>query len=268
VGFVRCDYCNCECEKPHVEKDIKLSEKPVARTEKEIFGTCKGYCTQKGLVRTNAFGCSKVKDCWMEKAGWNEGFVRCDYCQCTCVTQKHAASYELDNVRYYMDDAKMIRGKPIIMGRTIIANKGTEKQRIRRSLSFGHVSESSVSSSHKVEFGLKIEVTAGMKVGGSGTDVNIAGSINKGFTYTAGEKGTESKSDTIMVEAYVDGGYKKEVLIVGYRMQVDIPYTADLKITYEDDSVEVIKTNGLYTGVDMGEFHVEYNKSTQLTEED
>ena len=116
-GFVRCDYCQCRCRdsRPIVPATIDIMEKKQF-TEPDLYGTCTTTCPKSGLVRTKFQGCEEVKDCYHSRDGWIRGFVRCDYCVCTCVNKVNVNGYKLRNARYNLDAANISPGKPVVGG--------------------------------------------------------------------------------------------------------------------------------------------------------
>ena len=51
--------------------------------EDTLLGTCTRTC-EKIPTLHNKDGCVSITGCKLSSAGWNRGFVRCDYCRCTC----------------------------------------------------------------------------------------------------------------------------------------------------------------------------------------
>eukprot|EP00798_Chlamydomonas_sp_ICE-L_P006155 gene6155-2767_t len=96
-GFVRCDYCLCECAEPVDERTAVVVTGKVSTDEEALYGTCTGDCQQSGIVRTDFEGW-QVSNCALDKVGYTSGFVRCDYCTCVGTNRKYAASYTLKNV--------------------------------------------------------------------------------------------------------------------------------------------------------------------------
>ncbi|XP_074648925.1 natterin-2-like [Tubulanus polymorphus] len=267
-GFVYCDYCNCECTKKKTTVDIRRTTSPISKTEPELYGTCTGHCNHAGVVRTNIWGCEQVKNCRKNTRGWIRFFVRCDYCHCDCVKTTKAQEYQLKNVKYYIDQAKVIKDTPIKMARTVITNNGDQEQEITRTLAVTHESSTSLSSERRMDSSLTIEVSAGVSVGTKaviGVSTTVSTTISLGFSITAQETQTKSITDTIEANAKVPGKHSKEVLVTGRQMRLEIPYVADVVTSYEDGSTKTDKNvKGTFKNVDMGDFHVEYKKATPL----
>ncbi|XP_074662478.1 uncharacterized protein LOC141915011 [Tubulanus polymorphus] len=210
----------------------------------------------------------QVRECGLDKEGGLSGFYRCDHCVCSCVKTKNAAKYTLNNMKFDMSEASLEMGQPISIARTIVSNKGIEPQRIQRTLSFTHVSETSVTNQHSLQSGLSIKVTSGISFPGPigiDSDLSMTGTITTGFTYAVGERKAKSQTDSLMAWPDIPGKSQKEILIIGHRMQLDVPYEADLEITYEDGSTKEKHVTGVYTNVDMGQFHVYYKEAVPLS---
>jgi len=54
--------------------------------ENDLLGTCTETCGDAGTYY-NVKGCDKISDCKWNSDGWVEGFVSCDWCECTCEQQ-------------------------------------------------------------------------------------------------------------------------------------------------------------------------------------
>jgi len=67
------------------------AERSIIVNEDTLMGTCTGDCNIRGPINQNPemlkdpYKCQTVKNCKLNSKGWDRGFVRCDYCQCTCV---------------------------------------------------------------------------------------------------------------------------------------------------------------------------------------
>jgi hypothetical protein len=119
-GFVRCDYCSCDCQDDSARKDVLVETSRRTFNEDSLYGTCRGKCYRGGLVRTNFKGCHRVEDCSKERTGWIRGFVRCNYCTCACVVERYPSRYRLQNVKYQVHNMKSNEGPPMAMAKTIL----------------------------------------------------------------------------------------------------------------------------------------------------
>eukprot|EP00918_Siedleckia_nematoides_P098752 GHVU01216040.1.p1 GENE.GHVU01216040.1~~GHVU01216040.1.p1 ORF type:complete len:335 (+),score=26.55 GHVU01216040.1:115-1119(+) len=264
-GFVRCDNCECDCEVKVSTKDITVSNTKLSVTEPDLYGTCTGTCNKRsGLTRTNFKGCQEVRDCSKAKNGWTRGWVRCDHCTCNCINKKYADSYTLKNVKYDLSAAAIEQGAPIAMAETIVDNYSPGKQSISRRLAFDFVSETSATSSHNLEVGLAVTVEGGATVGVASIKTSVQRSIKYGYTYTAGERKTEGKSDWLTANADVPGRKSMKVLIIGHRMKIDVPYTATLVTKYKEGGSGSKNIKGVYSNVDFANFRVQYMNPTPL----
>ena len=55
----------------------------IIMNEDTLLGTCTKSCGEvPTLYKKN--GCDSITGCQLSSTGWNRGFVRCDYCRCTC----------------------------------------------------------------------------------------------------------------------------------------------------------------------------------------
>ena len=51
--------------------------------EDTLLDTCTSTCDDMPTLH-NREGCVNITDCQLSSYGWTRGFVRCDYCRCTC----------------------------------------------------------------------------------------------------------------------------------------------------------------------------------------
>mgnify|MGYP003571974019 FL=1 len=266
-GTVRCDYCSCKCEKIGNPRDFTEKDEARTFTEPDLYGTCTGTCPKKGLVRTNWKGCSSVKNCGLDATGWTRGFVRCDYCSCTCTTKVYADRYSLENVVYDLSESATQENKDTLIGmaETIVANRGSHKQKTTRTLSFEVTSETTVTTSSSVEHGLEVTVSAGINLGEiAQLSTAVTTSIKTGFTYEQGKTLSKKQTDSITAEVEVPPHSSVKVSIVGHRMEINVPYKADLVTTYKDGSTSRKQTTGTMTNVSVGKFRVQYGNATPL----
>ncbi|XP_072051236.1 uncharacterized protein [Amphiura filiformis] len=174
-------------------------------TEPDLLGTCTKTCDKtKGLVRTNFRGCEEVRDCYRHRKGWTRGFVRCDYCKCTCINRKYASKYTLENVEYDMSAVALEEGPPTALTQTIIENAGDTEQLGKRVLTFATTKTTTMEMSHSLQVGLTVTVgaTAGVPNVAS-VSTSVSTSITYGFTYTAGSSEAKSVTDSLWAEIAV-----------------------------------------------------------------
>jgi hypothetical protein len=263
-GFVRCDYCRCDCEVQVSTKDVTVTNTKLSVTEPDLTGTCTGTCSRSGLVRTNFKGCQEVRDCSKASNGWTRGWVRCDHCTCTCINKNYAASYTLTDIKYDLSEAAIKQGAPIAMAETVVDNHGSSTQSVARQLGFTYTQSTSLTSSHNLEVGLTVTVEGGVNVGVASLSTSVERSLKYGYTYTAGKSSTDSKTDSVTANLVVEGHKSKKAVVVGHRMKIDVPYTAVLVTKYKGGGEGKKKIKGVYSNVDFSNFRVRYEASTPL----
>ena len=149
------------------------------------------------------------------------------------------------------------------MAETFVDNYGNTSQMSSRRLGFEFVTQTSITSSHNMEVGLSVTVEAGLTIPAS-AKVAIQGSFKYGYRYTAGETKSERKSDALTANVEVPGRSSVKMLIIGHRMNIDVPYTATLEITYEDKTIDTKRITGHYNNVNYANFRVQYEEATPL----
>jgi len=264
-GFVRCDFCRCQCEdsRQHIPEVVKVQSKKEI-TEPDLYGTCTTKCPKSGLVRTNFKGCKEVRNCKHARNGWTRGFVRCDYCLCDCINYKTVASYRLEDVEYSLDEGNANVAKPSVLKRTYLENNTPNKQKLSRSVSYEYTNSIEVSTTLSLTTGLSLTVEAGVNVGIASASSSTTASIEAGFESSMGEVTTESHTDTIEASMEVDPGQQCEMLVIGSVMTIDVPYTATIVKTYDDGSEDRESTSGIFGGVETTEFRVQYGNCIAL----
>ncbi|XP_074651051.1 uncharacterized protein LOC141905873 [Tubulanus polymorphus] len=277
-GWIRwfndCDYCNCECTPKATKIDTAETITKISKSEEELYGTCKNSCDKRNLVRTDLFGCDKIKDCKKDEnaPGHNSGFVRCDRCVCSCVKTHRALKYQLINVKYQMKKAKVVKNEEAgEIAATYVTNKSGTKQQVTRTLTFEHVSQTSLSTSTETQSGLELSISAGMTIGSPEAGVSasmtntLTTRISKGFSKEVGRSKSKTVSDSLQATANVPPYSKMKMYMTGRRVKLDIPYTADMKILYAGGHREIKKNvRGVLRSVDVTKFKVEIGKPQKL----
>lgn len=266
-GFVRCDYCKCQCEdnREVVPTVVKVETKKQFN-EENIYGTCTGTCSRTGLVRSNYGGCKEVRDCSWAKNGWTKWFVRCDYCLCKCVNYKTASSYRLENVKYNFYESDMDVGRPVTLKRTILTNYAFGPAHMTRTVGYSTTTTTEVTTSKSLTTGLSLTVEAGGTVGVVDISTQLTTSIEAGFSTTMGSTISETKSDEIQLDINAGPRLSCEVTISGTQMNIDVPYTATLVTIFDNGSEKRENIDGIFSGVETDKVHANYHECTTLVD--
>lgn len=118
----------------HISQEVIEDTKKIY-TEKELSNTCKKTCDASGLQKTDAHGCSEIRDCRHHSKGWIRWFVRCDYCECSCVIKGYPDTYRLENVRFNIGSAVSSEADSVVVGKTSVENHSSRKQTFTRHIS-------------------------------------------------------------------------------------------------------------------------------------
>merc|ERR1711979_81224 len=80
------------------------SERTIIVNEETLMGSCVGTCDSIGgpihqnpAMLNDPYNCQTVKNCRRNSKGWEKGFVRCDFCECTCVDNRPSRDIEVVN---------------------------------------------------------------------------------------------------------------------------------------------------------------------------
>ncbi|XP_072050653.1 uncharacterized protein [Amphiura filiformis] len=251
-------------------REILVEDKLIDITEDDLLGTCTDTCDNAGLIRTDFRGCQEVRDCYKQRNGWILGVVRCDYCTCHCINRKLASQYTLTNVEYDLSEAATLEGGPVALAETVVENKGDTEQTTERELIFTTTQTTTMSTSLSLEIGLEVTVEGAgnildyATVGGS-----FSTSITAGFEYTAGSSEEETISDSIEAKTTVPPHSSVTALVIGHLLKIDVPYSADLVITYEDGTTQTEPNiTGVYVGVETTRFQVQYKDGPEADPEE
>jgi len=259
-GFVRCDYCKCTCVTDDPPGQVKLFEEPISVNEPDIYGTCTGTCWGSGLVRIHFKGCQELRDCQWSQNGWLRGFVRCDYCSCTCRNYKFPHSYKLKNVYYNMDELAIKHDKPQSISQSIIENCSNREQTVLKTVQYDKSTTVSMDTTEELSIGTTLTVEASFGFDKNSVTTSVAQSIGAGWTTGVGSANTSTVTESQQAQAVVGANEQLVVKIIGHNMFINIPYTADLETTYKDGSTDIKRTSGIFTGVDSTQFRVQYGE--------
>ncbi|KAJ8023874.1 Natterin-4 [Holothuria leucospilota] len=262
-GFVRCDWCLCDCETSSdlPQKEIIESNQKIF-TEDDLWGTCKKDCDAKGLQKTDAFGCSEIGNCHWHKNGWTRGFVRCDYCECDCIVMAYPDNYRIENVKYKLDLIILSKADTVIVGKTTVENNGDETEKVERSIktSFTTSRMWTKGKSSTILFGSTVTIKAPiLQIG-----VEITTGLSQEYTYSWGETKTWTIEDNTEQDITSPPHSMREATMTGVSYRADVPYTADLVTIYENGKETRQAINGVLHETSVTDVHLVYGESTPI----
>merc|ERR1712136_144666 len=263
-GFVRCDYCKCRCQdsRETIPATVEIiSKKQVTEAQ---LGTCTNTCDDyTGLVKTKFMGCDELRDCYKSRSGWLRGFVKCDYCLCTCVNHKFINSYKMVNVQYNTDAANLQPAVPDIVASVVVQNEQNMMQEISHPVTYETTSSSSWESSVSVSAGVSITVEAGVDVGVASASQSVTASLEVGYETRTGEAHHVTKTSSLEAKMKVPAKMQCEAQIVGTKRVMDIPYSATIIEIYDDGTEgRRRRIEGIFTDLETRDFRVIYKECT------
>ncbi|XP_064635651.1 uncharacterized protein LOC135492890 [Lineus longissimus] len=268
-GFVRCDYCKCDCEEDEEDRDVLVEKTKISTDEYELYGRCTGLlfsCSRRGLVRSDFKGCHRVEDCSFAEPDALPDLFACDYCTCQCVNEHYANKYRMTNIKYDIENAHMKKGRPFALNKsTFLKNNGGISQTMTRVLTYTDSQTTAMETSKALQHGLTITVDATIGPFGVGSlGTSVGNQLTKGFTQNAGQTNMTSRSDEIRATVRVEPYSSVNVTVIGFRIEVDVSYTADLVTEYTDGRTDTQQITGIYRNVDSSEAYVEYGEQIPL----
>lgn len=258
----RCDYCKCICEP---EDDARTDFYEVIRnitiSEVELYGNCLGNCRKLGLVWTNLKGCQEVRDCYHYRA--DSGF--CEFCICTCRSVNYASGYRLTDVTYDLDSVNTKEQPPQTLAVVCVTNNSSLEQTTTQKFIYTTYSETAVSVSKKLDYGLEFDVRGNANfLGIAQISLGLKLILQSGFSVTTGEKKAETSQKSMTVPLRVSAFTSGKAILEGTSVTIDIPYTGNLVIVYEDGrESQPIPTSGTYKNVNYTRYNVEFKEMTR-----
>ena len=94
--------------------------------------------------------------------------------------------------------------------------------------------------------------------------LGVTAKFESKFTTKEGETLTDSKEDAMTMTAFVPERSKISVSITSQEYTVNLPYTAWIEKVYYDGTRAKKFTKGIFDGVDMREYMIQYGKIESL----
>lgn len=226
----------------------------IIKTEEELYSTCTGTCGHNGLQSTGRFECDEVRDCRHHRNGWIKGFVRCDYCECTCRTKNVPSNYRVENFEYDLSGVSLDKKEQVVLTSDTFRNNENFPSTYQTELGISYEStkrwDTSTTSSWSIEVG--VSVSFPIKIFDFG--LNTAVTTSREEVYSWGESDTETVHKTVKVSATVPPHEDLVVKVMGWRFTGRVPYTADQVIVYEDGQEQRQRVSGYLNEASVFEF--------------
>lgn len=159
------------------------------------------------------------------------------------------------NVKYDLS-AEEEQTKPVSLYFTDVENPSAGESLTRRTVSFTISKSSTFTFSQAFTIGISVEITAGTPLIGAAQKTTVSASTTS--TFTVGSTTTKTYTDSIQANINLPPKTKSRVVIEGTQFKADIPFTADIKKVYYDGTFSYGKISGIYKGVDIAKFKVNY----------
>ncbi|KAJ8032173.1 Natterin-4 [Holothuria leucospilota] len=264
-GFVKCNWCRCDCTTPDdIPAKEEISREKIILTELDLWNTCEETCSYSGLQRTDYKGCSEIRDCQWNSNGWISGFVRCDYCKCDCIKKGYPNNYRIENVVYQMNDLDTSLGDSVNVGEVTVENHGNDTVTTSYTIKMVYTTETMWSSSAGIIMGSEVKITFDELI--IEEEVTIGGEVS--YDYTWGETRTETVENYITAQPTSPPHSIRQVWAQGSRYTLDVPYTADLVTVYDDGTEVTSQISGTLNQASVSKFHVVYGEIHDLPEEE
>lgn len=176
-------------------------------------------------------------------------------------TNENIVSQQVDDVRYNIDNTKILQCPPEVMRQTTISNY--ECQPV--------VKTSSISKTSQVEHrwdtysSVSVTVSTSIKTGIPilfKKEIHISTEVS--FAFIQGTSVTESVTDTVSVEVTVPPNQSCVINMLRYKYKVDIPFTGCLRRTYGNGNIRITSITGKYNGIQVGEVRAVLNRCEPL----
>lgn len=254
-GFVRCDWCSCQCRtSDDLPDQVIFSETKIIKEETELFNTCTDTCEAPGIQFTNKFNCDQIRDCSKQRSGYIKGFVRCDYCECTCVTKVLPDRYRLENVHYKLDAMSTAKKDQLVVGTATFQNNKGYEVTFSRTIKISFTTERRWDLSE--QYGTSLSVGASVGINALGVDFSAETTLTTSFDYTVewGETTVSTVEDSVTQSIPVPAHSVAHAQVRGWRYKGSVPYTADLVTIYENGEESRKQVSGVLHEVSVTDF--------------
>uniref|UniRef100_A0A096M7G4 Natterin-3-like n=1 Tax=Poecilia formosa TaxID=48698 RepID=A0A096M7G4_POEFO len=178
------------------------------------------------------------------------------------LTQMKADQDLISDVRYHTNQATIWKAPPKTLQSSTTANHGLSDVTKTVSLTKTTTDERRWDISSSVTFGVRTTIKTGIP---GIVEGNIEINAETTHTFSGGNTWTEEISHTVSIQLTVPPNNSCTVKMVGYQYNMDIPFTARLKRTYEDGETRSVIVSGTYHGVQVGEIRAEVERCKPLS---
>ncbi|XP_014861301.1 PREDICTED: natterin-3-like [Poecilia mexicana] len=178
------------------------------------------------------------------------------------LTQMKAEKDLISDVRYHSDRANIFKDPPRTIRSSTVTNHSLRNVTKTVSLTKKTKDERRWDISSSFEQHINISIKASIPRIANKT-INF--SDQRKHALSAGNTWTEQVSHTVSIQLTVPPNHSCTVKMVGYQYNMDIPFTAHLKRTYEDGETRSAIVSGSYHGVQVGEIRAEVERCKPLS---
>uniref|UniRef100_A0A3B3Z1C6 Aerolysin-like C-terminal domain-containing protein n=2 Tax=Poecilia mexicana TaxID=48701 RepID=A0A3B3Z1C6_9TELE len=179
------------------------------------------------------------------------------------LTQMKAEKDLISDVKYDTKKEKIFKEPPKTMQSSTVTNHALRPVTKTVSLTKTTTEERRWDISSSVTFSLKTTIKAGFPKIAEG-EVEIG--VETTHTFSGGNTWTEEISHSVSLVLTVPPNHSCTVKMVGYQYNMDIPFTARLKRTYEDGETRSVIISGSYYGVQVGDIGAEVERCKPLSD--
>lgn len=175
-------------------------------------------------------------------------------------SEKPIRSMEVTNV-IYEEPEGTLESTPAEVTTTLIRNLDDEPQLSETEMSFTLSKEDTWNFAGGMQYGIETEITAGVPLV---AESKITYSQQASFSYETGGSTTTTKEVSATAKPNVQGKSEMRVFIKANHYTTSIPYKASVKKTYFDGSTATSEMHGVYEGVEVADWYIQYGESVPI----
>ncbi|KAF3695381.1 Natterin-3 [Channa argus] len=284
VDFV-CQY-NCQagfynpemgshCNYPYADKEYQASSFHILVNE-DAFENLEWKDGSYGSVPLNAIKTCRISDIYVGKNKYGLGKVHVrhaafflpwtgleyfyKYYQVLTINMD-VQSEHISNVKYNTNLGEIISHPPENMHVSVMNNNECNPVQKTVTLSKTISVEKRWDISSSITIGVKTTFSGGIPLIASG---NTEISTEISFQFSGGHTNTEELNFSSSVEVTVPPNHSCRARMVGYKFEINVPFTARLSRTYRNGVTTWTPISGMYKGVQFGEVHSEVDRCTPV----
>uniref|UniRef100_A0AAQ5YNB8 Natterin-3 n=1 Tax=Amphiprion ocellaris TaxID=80972 RepID=A0AAQ5YNB8_AMPOC len=212
-------------------------------------------------VGKNKYGLGKVdpkQKCFFLPWGGSEYWYRSYQ---VLAINKDVESNFMTDIRYHIDDAKIVSYPPETMRTSVVTNYECNQVSKSATLTKTTQEQKRWDLSSSITLGVKTEFKVGIPRIVEG---RVEVSTETTFQASGGHSMTEEISHSVSVNIDVPPNHSCTVRMVGHKYKTDIPFTARFRRTYRNGKTKWTSISAKYDSIAVGEVHVVVDRCTPV----